>query len=67
MCRGSAQSKNDHLKVEVDVDAELTKSFASWLVTCPTKNYGRRQGMYIYDQAHLSLNQLSCSSKPSRP
>jgi hypothetical protein len=44
---GSAQSKNDHLKLEIDVDAELTESFASWLVTCPTKNYARRQGMYI--------------------
>ena len=39
---GSAQSKNDHLKLEVDVDVELTKSFASWLVTYLTKNYGRR-------------------------
>ena len=25
----SAQSKNDHLKLEVDVDAELTESFTS--------------------------------------
>jgi hypothetical protein len=55
---GSAQSKNDHLKLEVDVDAELTESFASWLVTCPTKNYGRRQGMYIHDQAHRNLTSL---------
>jgi len=47
---GSAQWKNDHLKLEIDDDAELTENFASWLVTCPTKNYGRRQGMNIHDQ-----------------
>lgn len=54
---GSAQSKND-LKLAVDVDVELTESFASWLVTCPTKNYGRRQGMYIHDHAHWNLTSL---------
>jgi hypothetical protein len=47
-----------HLKLEIDVGAELTESFASWLVTCPTKNYGRRQGMYIHDQAHRILTSL---------
>jgi hypothetical protein len=31
---GPAQWKNDHLKLEIDVDAELTENFASWLVTC---------------------------------
>jgi hypothetical protein len=32
-----AQSKNDHLKLEVNVDAELTEDFASWLVTYPAE------------------------------
>jgi hypothetical protein len=36
---GSEQPKNDHLKLEVDIDAELTESFASWLVNCPTEDY----------------------------
>jgi hypothetical protein len=44
---GSAQSKNDHLKVEVDVYAELVERFTSWLVNCVAEDYGYRQGMYI--------------------
>jgi hypothetical protein len=55
---GSAQWKNDHLKLEIDVDTELTENLASWLVTCLTKNYGRRQGMNIHDQAHRILTSL---------
>jgi hypothetical protein len=51
---GSAQWENDYLKLEVDFDAELTESLASWLVIYPTKNYGRRHGMNIHDQAHRS-------------
>jgi hypothetical protein len=56
--RRNACVKNDHLKLELDVDTQLIKCFASWLVNCPTEDYGRRQGMYIHDQAHRNLTSL---------
>lgn len=52
-----------HLKLELDVDAELTKSFCLWLVDCLGEIMAAEsECLYTHDQVHKNMTP-SCLSR----